>query len=308
MTTAQKTLLASALVAAAGCLWGLYWVPVRALSAAGWPGALGSVIIAVIAGVLLAPVVGFRRFAWRRADRVGVMATAVGGSAFMLYSVGIVEARVAVVILLFYLTPVWTTLLTRFVFGHAVHPIRYGVIVLGLFGLFLTLGRGGFLPLPQRAGEWYALLAGLFWSLGSIGISTRSDLPAIESTFVFVIGALTTALVLFGIDPALPLGTIWPPAATTVAWAIAAGVFWWIASMIALVWATSYLEPARVGILLMSEVLVGVISAALFAGETMSGLQWAGGVLLISAAVLDVVSDRWVASATPPDVDGANAG
>ena len=71
------------------------------------------------------------------------------------------EARVAIVILLFYLTPVWTTLITRFVFGHAVHPIRYGVIVLGLLGLILTLGRGGFVPLPERAGEWYPRAAGL---------------------------------------------------------------------------------------------------------------------------------------------------
>ncbi|MBH03245.1 MAG: EamA family transporter [Xanthomonadales bacterium] len=294
MDTARKTLLASGLVATAGCLWGLYWVPVRALSGAGWPGALGSVIIALIAGTLLVPVIMARRFAWRSADRVGVLATAVGGSAFMLYSVGIVEARVAIVILLFYLTPVWTTLITRFVFGHAVHPIRYGVIVLGLFGLFLTLGRGGFLPRPERAGEWYALLAGLFWSLGSIGISARSDLPAVESTFVFVIGALATALILFGLDPTLPTTDVWPPALSSVAWAVAAGAVWWIASMIALVWATAYLEPARVGILLMSEVLVGVVSAALFAGETMAGLQWLGGALLISAAVLDVVSDRWI--------------
>ena len=294
MDTARKTLLASVLVATAGSLWGLYWVPVRALSGAGWPGALGSVIIALIAGALLVPVIAARRFAWRAADRVGLLATAVGGSAFMLYSVGIVEARVAIVILLFYLTPVWTTLITRFVFGQAVHPIRYGVILLGLFGLFLTLGRGGFVPLPERAGEWYALLAGLFWSLGSIGISARSDLPAIESTFVFVIGALATALVLFGLDPTWPTANVWPPAATSVVWAVAAGAVWWIASMIALVWATAYLEPARVGILLMSEVLVGVVSAALFAGETMAGLQWLGGALLISAAVLDVVSDRWI--------------
>ncbi len=294
MDTARKTLLASGLVVTAGSLWGLYWVPVRALSGAGWPGALGSVIIALIAGALLVPVVAARRFTWRAADRVGVLATAIGGSAFMLYSVGIVEARVAIVILLFYLTPVWTTLITRFVFGHAVHPIRYGVIVLGLLGLILTLGRGGFVPLPERAGEWYALLAGLFWSLGSIGISARSDLPAIESTFVFVIGALVTALILFGLNPTLPTADVWPPAVSSAAWAMAAGAVWWIASMIALVWATSYLEPARVGILLMSEVLVGVISAALFAGETMAGLQWLGGALLISAAVLDVVSDRWI--------------
>lgn len=283
-------------MAGAGSLWGLYWVPVRALSSAGWPGALGSVVIAVLAGLLLLPVVLYRRFAWRRSDRLGVLATVLGGAAFMLYSVGIVEARVAIVILLFYLTPVWTTLITRFVFGQAVHPVRYAVIALGLVGLFLTLGRGGLLPIPQRAGEWYALAAGLLWSLGSIGMSARSDLPPIESTFVFVVGALATALVLFALAPNLPSHDVIPPAPATIGWVVAASLVWWIAAMTALVWATAYLEPARVGILLMSEVLVGVVSAALFAGESLAPIQIVGGGLLIAAAVLDVASDRLIAS------------
>ncbi|RJS93092.1 DMT family transporter [Salinisphaera sp. Q1T1-3] len=292
MNAARRTLIASLIVAVAGSLWGLYWMPVRALSGAGWPGALGSVIVALIAGAILLPIVIWRRQDWRRADRLGVAATGLGGSAFMLYSVGIVEARVAVVILLFYLTPVWTTLLTRFVFGRAVHPVRYVVIVAGLAGLVLTLGRGGGLPIPQRPGEWYALLAGLFWSLGSIGMSARSDLAPVESTFVFVVGALGTAFVLFGLSPTWPSGTVWPPALSTTLWALAAGGLWWVTTMVALVWATSHLEPARVGILLMSEVLVGVISAALLAGESLAPIQIAGGTLLIGAAVLDVASDR----------------
>lgn len=54
------------------------------------------------------------------------------------------------------------------------------------------------------------------------------------------------------------------------------------------VWAAARLEPARVGILLMSEVLVGVIAAALFAGERLGELEAVGGALVVAAAVMEV--------------------
>lgn len=291
--------LAGVSVLLAGSLWGLYWIPVRALAAAGWSGALGSIVIGAVAGAAMLPVVAWRRWRWRGAALRGVLATALGGSAFMLYSVGIVEARVAIVILLFYLTPVWTTLLLRFVFGQTVHPARYAVIVLALLGLALTLGRGGFVPLPEKLGEWYGLLAGLFWSLASIGMSRHSNLAAVESTFVFILGALLTALILFAISPTVPTSAVWPPQPVVVGWALAAALLWWIASMMAVVWATRHLDPARIGMLLMSEVVVGVVSAALFAGEHLAPVQLFGGAILMGAVVLDVVVE-WLSGRRQP--------
>ncbi|HET7313412.1 hypothetical protein [Salinisphaera sp.] len=60
--------------------------------------------------------------------------------------------------------------------------------------------------------------------------------------------------------------------------------------MLALVWATARLEPARVGILLMSEVLVGVVSSVLLADESMTATQIAGAVLLVAVGLLDALS------------------
>ncbi len=57
-------------------------------------------------------------------------------------------------------------------------------------------------------------------------------------------------------------------------------------------WAAARLEPARVGILLMAEVLVGATSAALIAGEHLGPVELAGGALVLLAGVLEVWPQR----------------
>ena len=55
-------------------------------------------------------------------------------------------------------------------------------------------------------------------------------------------------------------------------------------------WAQKYLFPGRAGLLMMSEVLMAVISASLFLPEErMSGIEWAGAVLIIAACLAEVL-------------------
>jgi drug/metabolite transporter (DMT)-like permease len=58
--------------------------------------------------------------------------------------------------------------------------------------------------------------------------------------------------------------------------------------MAALMWAAARLEPARVGILLMAEVLIGTVSAAVLAGEALGAVELIGGALVLAAGVLEV--------------------
>ena len=53
-------------------------------------------------------------------------------------------------------------------------------------------------------------------------------------------------------------------------------------------WATLRLDPARVGILLMPEVIFGALTAAIFAGETLSASEMIGGELVILCGLLEV--------------------
>ncbi|WP_210242865.1 DMT family transporter [Pararhizobium mangrovi] len=282
------TSLATAIVVFTGVLWGFYWLPVRSIADAGLPGAWGTVAITLAASLLVLPVAIGQRDRLVRADRLALVSIAVGGAAFALYSVGFVYGRVAIVILLYFLTPVWSTLIGRFVMGWPVRRLRLLAILVGLAGLVVMLGAGGEMPLPRGAGEWMALAAGLCWSVATTGMRSRSPLAPAPATFVFSMGAAITSLVLAPFFEPLPVGLGSSRLIEPVGLAFVAGGVWWGLSIASLMWATVRLEPVRVGILLMTEVIVGALSAALLAGELLSPLELAGGALVLLAGVLEV--------------------
>lgn len=286
MQTDRTTLLASLIVVGTGTLWGFYWIPVRRLAET-LPGAWGTFAIVSAAAVTLAPFALARRRT-TPTDPVTLAAIALGGAGFVLYSIGFVYGRVAIVILLFYLTPVWSTLIGRYVMGWHTPRLRIVAIAIGIAGLAVMLGADGRIPVPRGAGEWFALLSGLLWSVATTGIRSKPAERPAEAAFVFALGACAGALLL------APLLDPWPAHVAardilpTLGWAIGAGSLWWGLSIAALMWATPRLEPARIGILLMAEVLVGAVSAALLAGEHLGPVEIIGGALVLLAGVLEV--------------------
>ena len=52
------------------------------------------------------------------------------------------------------------------------------------------------------------------------------------------------------------------------------------------------LPPARIGVLLMSEVVVGAISAALLSGEAFGAREALGTLLIVAAALFEVLGKK----------------
>ena len=134
-----------------------------------------------------------------------------------------------------------------------------------------------------------ALVAGMLWALGTTGMRAKSTLGPMPATFVFAIGAaLTACAVAPGFEP-------WPDTGASLPLLLIAlftGALWWGVSLAALMWATLRLDPARVGILMQTEVLVGALSAALLAGEHLAPLEILGGALVVVAGLLEVLPVR----------------
>jgi drug/metabolite transporter (DMT)-like permease len=179
--------------------------------------------------------------------------------------------------------------------------LRGAALLAGAAGLALVLGADDGVPLPRGLADGFGLAAGVLWSISSTGVRTQAPIPPARAAFVFALGALAgTALMAPWLAPWL---APWPgvPAATALlpalGWILLAGALCWGVCMAGLMWATARLEPARVGILLMGEVLVGTASAALIAGEALGPVEAAGGVLVIAAAVLEV----WPVRPSRPD-------
>lgn len=126
---------------------------------------------------------------------------------------------------------------------------------------------------------------GALWAVATTVMRVRPPLPPIEAAFVFALGAAIAAGGLAPLPGPAP-GDV--EVASAAMWALLAGALWWGPAMALLMWAATQLEPARVGILLMSEVLIGAASAALIAGEVLSAPELIGGALVLCAGVLEV--------------------
>lgn len=283
----QITLIASAIVLITGVFWGVYWIPVREIAGMGLDGAWGTGAITLAAMVFLLPFVWAGKARLRDANRVGIAAIALGGAAFALYSIGFLYGRVALVVLLWFFSPVWSVLIAKYLLRWQVPRLRIVAIAVGLVGLFIMLGGDGGVPVPGSLGEWMAFIGGLIWAFATAGMRLKSDLPAAPAAFVFALGAALTSL---AFAPFLePLPTIAAADLGRLAvQVVATGGLWWGLSIAALMWATVRLDPARVGILLMTEVVFGAMTAAIFAGESLSASEMIGGALVILCGLLEV--------------------
>lgn len=283
----STTFVASAVVLLTGIFWGVYWVPVRAVADLGLDGAWGTGSITLAAALSLLPLMLADRGSLRGKDALGILSIALGGAAFALYSIGFLYGKVALVVLLWFFSPVWSVLIAKYLLRERVARLRLMAIALGLAGLFVMLGGDGGIPVPGSLGEWMAFIGGLIWAFATAGMRLKSDVRPLPSAFLFALGATVTS---FLAAPWLePFPMIAPSDLPEIAaQVVLTGGLWWVLSIAALMWATVRLDPARVGILLMTEVVFGAVTAALFAGESLSASEMIGGALVILCGLLEV--------------------
>ena len=270
-----------------GALWGLYWIPVRYLEARGVDAVWLTLGVFVTGLVLLVPVVV--RWPGARAaftPRMLVTGLLTGG-AFILYSIAIALTEVVTAILLFYLSPVWATVLGRMVLGEHLTGARIAALGLGLGGLWVVLGGESGVPLPRNTGDWFALTAGVAWAFGTIRVyQDTAETPVAHVTSLFVGGTVATVLV--SLLPFVDPGPLPVPAAGPVAIVVAVAAAS-VASAVGILWGVRLVSPGRAGLLLMMEVVTGLASAAAFAGEPFGVTLVAGSALIVAAAIVEVL-------------------
>lgn len=292
METTKTIISASLIVVGFGALWGVYWLPLRQIDALGLTGPWGTVAIIAVAVIALVPWGWRGRHALLASHPMALASLILGGCSLLFYSLGLLYGRVAIIVILFYLTPIWSTVIGRMLFGWPITRARFAALLAGITGLVLMLGADGQVPVPHGLGEWLGLASGFAWAVASIGIKVKATAGPAESTFLFAVGALLGGLILApALDPLPDLGALAAPGAVA-SWVVLTGGLWWALSIVGLLWATTKLEPARVGILLMSEVLVSVVSAAVIAGELFSTTELVGGTLVLIAGVLEFLPAR----------------
>lgn len=275
------TLLVSA------CVWGLFWIPLRHVSERGFHGAWSTTGYFLISCIILGPFIIKRRSRlW--AGGFSLLFTGLfSGSAIALYILSFLFTTVSKALLIFYLTPVWSTLLGRLLLGEVVTATRVLAVVLGVAGLWIILGSADGLPIPRNAGDIMALIAGLVWAYAAVRLNQSPSHPIEWVTVFTLVGLLVSILCLL-----LTGGVMHPPALT--AFLESGFVVMVILAVLslpinfAILWATNRLSPGRVGLLMMMEVVVGISMAALITDEPYGLPEAIGTTLILGAAIIDI--------------------
>ena len=196
----------------------------------------------------------------------------------------------------FYLAPVWATIAGLIFLSERLTIARIAALILGLFGAAILLGIGDTLPIPRNLGDWMAFASGLTFAVGSLFVYRMKAVSITEQSLGFMMGAIISSLAIIG------LGILWglpelgslPTAADlaallpTLGW----GGLLVLGLVFTVIWPAKVLSPGRVSLLLMGEIIVGAVTSMIWAGEALVSRELIGGVLIISAGLVEVFGNK----------------
>ncbi|HSB25176.1 MAG TPA: EamA family transporter [Burkholderiaceae bacterium] len=272
--------------------WGVSWWPLRQLQALGvhplWSTAL---IYAVVAAALVL----WRPAAVRDLCRtpglwVLLLASGLTNASF---NWGVTVGDVVRVVLLFYLMPMWSVVLARWLLRE---PLHVGVLLralLAVTGALVVLwpSEGGW-PWPRQGADWLGLVGGLSFALNTVMLRREAGRPASSRALaMFAGGAGVSAIVALA---AAGIGVASPPWGAATGWGpwVLLMALWFMASNLSLQIGAAHLHAATTAVVMVSEVVFASVSAVALGAATLQPRTVAGGLLIAAAALLAAWQER----------------
>lgn len=274
--------LATAGILFSATMWGLLWYPMRWLSEQGINGAWASLFM-YLAATLPGFISSYRargvihQYPWRM-----FWLALSNGWCNLAFVLAVIDGNVVRVLLLFYLYPMWS-ILVGWVFLHE-RPARRDLMTL----LLALLGAIVILWSPQATNvSWHytdvmAISAGVSFAIANAIIRSLQSCPLVLMTQVTWLGVCLVASLWLGLSLD-PLPEISLMAGLVM---LLMGLLGVVTMTLAVQYGIRELPLHRSATLLLFEVLVGAVSAHLWAEEIMSQTEWIGGGIIMLAAYL----------------------
>jgi len=274
----------------AGLCFGIFWLPIRLIESGGFSAPWALVVFTGLPALLCLPLawrmrLDYARGGWELAG--GVLA----GAAYALYAGAMLYTDVVRAVLLFYLMPIWGFLLGWLILKERITWYQWLAIGLGVLGMVVVFTDETGLPLPRNLGDWFGLVSGFLWAVGSLLILTarRVRIATQALNFFIVAAVLVIVVVLAGSARGLIAPPDWGPLPGVLIWFVPVAVLLVLPAGFAAVFAPSRLNPGVVGLLFMMEIVIAAITAALWAGEPFTWREIVGLPLILSAGLVESV-------------------
>jgi drug/metabolite transporter (DMT)-like permease len=280
----------------ASIAWGLWWLPLHWLAEKGLSGYGQGVVLYGCGAVILALPL------WQRRQKVNLKVPLLWvislstGAALALYNAALLSDEVVRITLLFYLNPIWSTILALVVLKEPIRLLRMASIAVGLLGAGVVLGSGGAIPIPHDLAEWMGLLAGMGTAVGSTYVRKAEltkgtvSIGGLEQTCTTFMIASIIGLVFTLVLPPISTASVaslsnW----SLLPWAAGITVVWLLPQTWFYFWSAKQLDPGRVSLLMLFEVPAAAISAALVLHTPLGWSEVLGCGLVILAGATESI-------------------
>ena len=281
--------IAIALAVSAGA-WGIYWLPQRILEEGGLTGGWGTIAQMIIGVLILSPISIWRKFKGRSSGLELPLTGLLIGGGFICYALSFLLTDVVRALILFYMTPIWTTIFEILFLKKRPGIERVLTLLLALGGLWIVFSKQTAFPLPENSGDWLALAGGAIFAGGLIRlelIKTDGVFPLIFSFFFY--GAIFNIFAGFALSEYLgPVPAIEAFVSMSL-FLFLISVFYFIPTGIVILWSPSQLGAGLCSILFLSEIIVGVISSSILTNEPFGWREIVGSSMIIVGGILAVV-------------------
>ncbi|MEM7194477.1 MAG: DMT family transporter [Pseudomonadota bacterium] len=269
-----------------GMIFGIYWIILRGLETYGFTGIQAVMVFNLVPTAFLLPFLVWRWRSYLPGRWRLHLGAFLFGLSYVMYAASFLYTEVVKVIALFYILPIWGFLFARIFIKEPITPIRWLSMAMAFSGLYILFAQNSGLPMPQNSGDYLALIAGVTWASASLVILTDKPDPVSYSLGFFFWSSLISVLFFLLV---LPDGSTEFFSLNAVRslpwWIIPVALLILIPAGFCAVYAPSKINPGVVGLLFMTEVSVGVVTAALLANEPF-GIREITAVILISVGGL----------------------
>lgn len=274
-------------------IWGIIWYPYRLFAEEGVGGLLAS-LLTYGAASSIALLFGYRFWSKLRVLPAGMLPLALAaGWTNVAYILAVLSGEVVRVMLLFYLSPVWTLFLAHFWLKEHTNLKGVMVILLALCGAFVMLFNPNAalpwwqqLPLPQISAEWWALSAGMGFAISNVITRRSTHLNLVHKSFAVWVGGVVLSAVMLLLLSA-PSDLTFDITHSNVVLTIVIALML-ISATILVQYGVTRIPATRAAVIFLFELVVAAVAAYYLAGEKLSWNEWFGGAFIMLASVLSV--------------------
>lgn len=265
-------------------VWGIIWYPYRLMANAGVSGIYSSFYVFILTIAIALPYFFITKKKVPIWSKDFWLLALVAGYTNISYVLAVIDGEVVRVMLLFYLSPVWTIFLAHFMLNEDTQKRHYIAVFISLIGAFIMFWEPGYLIHLDSKSDWLALSSGLGFAITNVMTRKHEHMTVNQKALAIWLGVIVVAMICIIFDKnAMPTLDFFRPVDAAIMMAIALSLF---LSTLLVQFGVTQIKAVEASSFFLFEIVVAAISSYFLVGESIAFNEWLGGIFIIAGVIL----------------------